>query len=785
MSDTRSRNTGPRRWIADLSMGARFAVTGGREGWARTLLTAVGVGLGVALLLIAAAVPNMLQSRQSRDEARATVSSGELARAADTLVVGSANTTYHNDDVYGRVLRADGPKAPTPPGVSELLRPGEMVVSPALAKLLASSGGKLLKERLAYKIVGTIGDEGLLGPSELAYYAGSDTITTENGGVRIDKFGNPYGISLDALLTLLVVIACVVLLLPVAVFIGTAVRFGGERRDRRLAALRLVGADARMARRIASGEALTGSLLGLLAGGAFFLIGRQRIGSVALWDVSVFPSDVRPGAALTALIVLGVPASAVGVTLLALRGVTIEPLGVVRHSGVRRRRLWWRLLVAAAGLALLLPFLGGIDDNSDGDVATYQVAAGTVLLLVGVTTVLPWLVEAVVTRCGGGPVPWQLAIRRLQLSSGSAARTVSGVTIAVAGAIAVQMLFAGSASSYRIDINQDPDRAQMYADLTVDGHEQTRSAVARFRDTAGVTDAMGVTELVATKPGKSGGSAYVPTISISVADCDSLRELAHIGSCKNGSVFIAKPSNGFYDSYIPARGEEITLGQDGNGEPAGRGRVWTVPATAKTVQAITDPMGRSPAGVLATPGALDTSHIGSVQAEILLRLDSGVSDAEELVRNTAARISPVMHVGTLRDTGYSKRYANIKLALFIGATAVLLLIGASLVVATLEQLRERRRLLSVLVAFGTRRATLGWSVLWQTAVPVTLGLALAVAGGLGLGAVLLAMAGAPLAVDWTALAAMVGIGAGMILLVTLLSMGPLWRMMRPDGLRTE
>ena len=32
---------------------------------------------------------------------------------------------------------------------------------------------------------------------------------------------------------------------------------------------------------------------------------------------------------------------------------------------------------------------------------------------------------------------------------------------------------------------------------------------------------------------------------------------------------------------------------------------------------------------------------------------------------------------------------------------------------------------------------------------------------------------------------MTGIGGGVILLVTLLSLPPLWRMMRPDGLRTE
>jgi predicted lysophospholipase L1 biosynthesis ABC-type transport system permease subunit len=103
----------------------------------------------------------------------------------------------------------------------------------------------------------------------------------------------------------------------------------------------------------------------------------------------------------------------------------------------------------------------------------------------------------------------------------------------------------------------------------------------------------------------------------------------------------------------------------------------------------------------------------------------------------------------------------------------------------LRQLRECRRLLAVLVAFGTRRSTLGWSVLWQAAVPVVLGLVLAVVVGVGLGAVLLAMVQGPVGFSWGSIAGMAGAGAGVVLSVTALSLPPLWRLMRPDGLRTE
>ncbi len=55
-----------RQWARDLGLGVRFALTGGREGWIRALLTAVGVGLGVALLLLTTAVPNLLDGRDRR-----------------------------------------------------------------------------------------------------------------------------------------------------------------------------------------------------------------------------------------------------------------------------------------------------------------------------------------------------------------------------------------------------------------------------------------------------------------------------------------------------------------------------------------------------------------------------------------------------------------------------------------------------------------------------------------------------------------------------------------------
>jgi hypothetical protein len=68
-------------------------------------------------------------------------------------------------------------------------------------------------------------------------------------------------------------------------------------------------------------------------------------------------------------------------------------------------------------------------------------------------------------------------------------------------------------------------------------------------------------------------------------------------------------------------------------------------------------------------------------------------------------------------------------------------------------------------------------------VPLALGLA--VAAGVGPGRLPLGAVHVPAAIGWAAVAALAGIGAAVVLAVTALSLPPLWRLMRADGLRTE
>ncbi|MBM7437362.1 ABC transporter permease [Streptomyces sp. HB132] len=776
-------------WLRDLGLGIRFAAAGGREGWARTALTAVGVGLGVALLLAAASVPHLLDERSSRDRARGEVSASrnaEVPKSDSTVLRVSAATEYRGRTVEGYLMRAEGSQPAVPPGVRSFPAPGEMAASPALRELLASPEGALLKERLPYRITSTIADTGLRSPNELYFYVGSDSLTPATGGHRLAGYGDDRpGDPLTPVLVVLVILICVVLLAPVAIFVATAVRFGGERRDRRLAALRLVGTDIPTTRRIAAGEALFGSLLGLLAGLAFFLVGRGFVGDVELWNHSAFPSDLTPSVWQAALVAVTVPLSAVLVTLVAMRSVAVEPLGVMRNAGSRRRRLWWRLLVPALGLAVL-GLTGRVEENTTVD--PYPIAAGAVLVLFGLALLLPWLIEACVSRLRGGPLPWQLAVRRLQLNSGAASRAVSGITVAVAGAVALQMLFAAVGDEFEAMTGQDPSRAQFHTFSEEVAGDAAARTIEEFRSTKGVERVIGTVETYVTRPGTYEEDEVTPTTSLTVGDCATLKELAEIRSCKEGDAFVVHPRGdkemSDWVDETARKGKEVELNSSSGRDP-GTGSVrWTLPADTPTVTTSRDPIGEEHWGIMATVGAIDPRTLPSAQTIAQIKVDEGVKDVSEYVRNTAARIDPGMRVGTLASTERDRQYASVQTGLRFGGVATLLLIASSMLISQLEQLRERKRLLSVLIAFGTRRVTLGWSVLWQTAVPVVVGLLVAIAGGLGLGAVMTWML-AKTVTRWWLFLPMAGAGGALIVAVTLLSLPLLWRLMRPDGLRTE
>lgn len=742
-----------KRWIFELGLGARMSVAGGRSGWTRLVLIATGVGLGVAVLLSVATLPAAMQAASTRAEARAEEPQDGLAKGDGTMLIGLATTMWGSDSVHGRMLQPEGANPPIPPGVTTLPGPGQMVVSPALAELMRDN--PVLAQRWDAEIVGTIGEQGLRGPADLAFYLGADTLDDKTG-FRIDRFGlstarGDEGVS-PALL-LLTAVGMVVLLMPVMVFMASAVRFGGEARDRRLAALRLVGSDSAMTSRIAAGETLAGAVLGLGVGAVLAVGIALAANRYATGGLSFYLYDMRPVPALVALIVVAVPAVAVLVTLSAMRRVIVQPLGVVRLSGTMRRRLWWRLVLPILGVALLWPLRNGLETSSPG--VEYQAAGGVALLLIGLALLLPWLVDATVHRLGGGGLAWELAVRRLQFDSGTAVRAVSGIAVSVAGVIALQGLVTGIENEVGPG-SAAAGRFQYHVAPTAQAPDATWTAA--LSGTPGVRETRTIHTVLAQRDGTS--------TPVRIAECAALSRYADMTGCNDGDV---------YSIGVPDGTAVYTLDAGGT---------WTPPAPTKQVASNDPMMGYGPT-LLVTPAALAGTEIPEGESTYAVTLDQSRPDALEQVRNTAAHIDPQAFIFDPGNANVADVMRTSRQALLAGTIVLLVLIGASMLVNVAEQLRERRRVLAVLVAFGTRRRTLTGSVLAQAAVPVLIGMFLAVTMGSSLAAVLMKAVGSPIMIDWYGIGTTSGVAALVVLGTTAAALPTLLRLTRPGNLRSE
>lgn len=754
--------------FTDLALGMRMSVSGGRSGWARLAFIAVGTGLGVLMLLLVASLPAVLDARAVRDAARQPGPQVSERGDGTVLVEPVWSLGVGDEHVAGLLLQPEGPDAPLPPGADRVLAPGEALLSPALLRLLEGPQGDLLEGRWGERVVGTIGPDGLVGPQDLRYYLGTDLLTAETA-TRVESFGRSRNtMSTDSAAMLMALVGVTGLLVPVSSFVAASVRFGGEARDRRLAAVRLVGADTATTHRIAAGETLVGALGGLVVGTGLFALVRAVVPPLVPPSFSFHGADLTPAPVLAALVALLVPVASVLVTRAALRSVVVEPLGVVRRAAERRRRVWWRLVVPALGAALMVvPLLGdGYYRNEEQPV----VLAGMVLLLVGVILLLPWLVEVVVHRLPPGGLAWDLTLRRLQLDGGTAVRAVSAVVVSVASAVAVYGLLGSDQappgpSSGRFEATVRDDLP------TSDGAHWVDVLAA----TPGVLHVDEVSRMVAgTVPdGEEAG--------ITVTACARVEAVTGVEGCTDGDTVVVVTAG----LPAPAPGTTYLLGEPGSGAAT-----WTLPADAVTVESSGPaPYDSGLTEVYVTPGALGEATLERSDAAphttVVAALDPRVPDAAEHLRTAVGRTDPTAWLTIDDPAAVSPMYVATRRGLLIGTVLLLSVVGASLVVNAAEQLRERRRPLAVLAAFGVRRRTLGLSVLLQVAVPVVLGLLTAVVVGGGTALALQSGSGRPLSLDWQSIGLITGGAVGVVLLATAAILPLLGRVTHPAGLQGE
>ena len=736
------------RTVLALAGGAALR---GRDARIRTALVALAAGFAVALLLLAVSVPGALNARHARADARTVVVADDGRQGR--LVAAQLAADLGSDGVGGLVLATPTGAAPLPPGVAALPPAGAMLVSPALLGDLAGPDGPLLQARLPYRIAGTIGPAGLLGPSEAQFVAVDDHLVPGGAAVRVQGFGEvSHPAPLDPILTLLVVVGVLLLLVPIGIVVAVAGRFGAERRDRRLAALRLLGLSARGVLAVALLEAAIAAVVGDLVGLTVFAAARQGIGGITVASLSVFPSDVAPPLPAVLLVLVVVPLLLGIAALTGLVALKVEPLGVARRV-TRQRRLRWRLVPPVLALALL--GLGVTNLGGSGDIGLPLVGAGVALLLAGAIALLPWITERTAGAVATGPLAWQVAMRRIRHDGTTTGRVVGAITAVVAGSIALQLLFAGLAGSYTT-----PTGAQASGtDLTA-----VRLAPAP------------AARMLALFSGSAGGPALAETdlqvhghpdrlVGVVTGGCAALARFAAVPGCHDGSSYVSPGGDARPGVVLDARGP------------------WRLPADAVRTTVSVLPDGDTYEGVvLVTPGALPLARQGAVTVKTIV--PSGSAALIRTVR-AATAIDPTLAVRPLSPMSLSHRFDAVRRGLTVGLVLVLLLIGLVLLVSVGEQLRERRRALAVLAVLGLPRGVLARSVLAESAVPVVLGAAVAAVTGAALGSALLAIVGRPAFPDPGVVLATAAVALVVPVLVTAASLPATVRLLRPEHLRTE
>nr|MDT0663495.1 ABC transporter permease [Micromonospora sp. DSM 115978] len=456
-----------------LLLGCRLALGGGREGLVRLVFMAAGVGVGVALLLLALTAPNALQGRYDRtawqDAAYSALSfetsDDPVAESADGALFLAVSDYYDGRPMTRSYLAALGDDPPVPPGLSRAPGPGEVAVSPALRRLMESVPDNELADRFPGRATLTIGPAGLAHDNELVGIVGRtpDQLRDVRSVGEVHGFTDvrPAAWAITTFLVYLVFVGSVVVLVPTLVLIVVVTRVAWRQRERRLAAIRLVGATRAQISLVAAAEAGLAAVAGAAVGWGLYEAGRRVLAGALTFQYGHFwLDDLAVPVPLLVGILVGVPVLVTLTTVASLRGIRTRPLAVWRRPG-RGHLSGWLVMPLVVGLGAqfaLLPFRDQLTaPTEDGGMPPLALlgALSTLLAIVGFVLLGPLLVALV----GRGlarlsrTVPSLLAARRIAESPRATFYSVAAVGLA---AVALAYLGATVAAAPRPYLSGDP-----------------------------------------------------------------------------------------------------------------------------------------------------------------------------------------------------------------------------------------------------------------------------------------------------------------------------------------
>ena len=442
----------------------------GRQSFARLGLTTAAVALGIVLVCGFMAGINGIMGRStggsaislaahqaSRKEASQQPINGvEPLRISNVARLGNASK-WHGQliqtySIYGTAKSPQFAKLKTP-------GPGEYYLSRALADAVAQYPDDNILARFGKntKYLGVLPSEYTASPDALMMVRGasaeevaaSDDVAKAQGQAsyfanvyRTDANGLKSNIGLDPISIITFGVGGAILLFPIVIFVSVATQLGAAQREKRYAALRLIGATKRQVTRILLLESLLASVAGVVIGlGAFWLL-QAPLQQFKMDGMRFNPGDLALTAGQYALIIGLTLGLTTFVNWRRMRRAQISPLGVSRSIEKVKKLRGWRALVPAAGIAIFAwlsskPGLDWLTANKESAMPILLLMAALLLVMFGLILAGGWLTNklSLLAARWANNGSMLIAGKRTAVHSRTVFRGVSGVVLA---------LFAGS-----------------------------------------------------------------------------------------------------------------------------------------------------------------------------------------------------------------------------------------------------------------------------------------------------------------------------------------------------
>lgn len=440
----------------------------GRQSFARLGLTTAAVALGIVLVCYFTAGVNGLMGRvnglainTAAYQAARGVAEQKPIAGVEPLKVGGTRRGdaskwrgqyIQSYSMYGTAKSPQFAKLKTP-------RPGEYYLSKALADAVAEYPEDNILARFGKntKYLGVIPSEYTASPDALMIVRGasaeevaeSDAFTKSQGQpsyfadvYRTDANGLKSDAKIDPVAVIVFGVGGTILLFPIVIFVSVATQLGAAQREKRYAALRLIGATKRQVGRVLMLESLLASVVGVIIGlGAFWLL------QAPLQDFKMDGMRFNTGdLALTGTQYALIIGLTLGLTMFVnwrrMRRAQISPLGVSRSvEKVKKLRAWWAL-VPALGIAFFAwlsskPGRDWLDANKESAIPMLLLTAALLLVMFGLILAGGWLTNklSLLAARWANNGSMLIAGKRTAVHSRTIFRSVSGVVLA---------LFAGS-----------------------------------------------------------------------------------------------------------------------------------------------------------------------------------------------------------------------------------------------------------------------------------------------------------------------------------------------------